>query len=281
MKRALSRAAVILALSPIVLAMPAIAQAPPELSNPQLEIAYVAPRNSALEPVRERLQKRHVLEQLKQFLAPLTLPRKLTVQFDQCGGPARAYKSPGPASICYELIDQIEKIAVKAQPDMRETVLVGTVVQVVLHELAHGVFDAFKVPLWGREEDAADMLAAFIVLQFGEDVARRVVIGTAVFWELSGQAWNGSAFASQGSPEAQRYFNYLCIAYGGAPKSFEFLVKAEEGKKPILPEQRAQRCNREYHQFRKAFDLRIMPYVDPDLLVAIRSRPWLVVEGAK
>ena len=79
-------------------AMPAIAQAPPELSNPQLEIAYVAPRNSALEPVRERLQaeKRRVLEQLKQFLAPLSLPRKLTVQFDQCGGPARAYKSPGP-----------------------------------------------------------------------------------------------------------------------------------------------------------------------------------------
>jgi hypothetical protein len=281
MKCALSRAAVIFALSPVVLATAAIAQAPPELSNPQIQIAYVQPINPALMPVRERLQKRLVLEQLKQFLAPLKLPRPLTVQFDQCGGPARAYKSPGPASVCYELIDQIEKIAAKAQPNLRETVLVGTVVQVVLHELAHGVFDAFKVPIWGREEDAADMLAAFIVLQFGEDVARQVVIGTAVFWELSGQSWNGSAFASQGSPEAQRYFNYLCIAYGGAPKSFEFLTKAEEGKKPILPASRSQRCEREYNQFRKAFDLRIMPYVDPDLLIAIRSRQWLALGSGK
>jgi hypothetical protein len=212
----------------------------------------------------------------------LRLPRKLSVQFDQCGGgPPRAYKSPGPSSICYELIDQIEKASAKAQQNMRETVLVGTVVQVVLHEVAHGVFDVLQVPIWGREEDAADMLAAFIMLQFGEDVARQTILGTAVFWEITGQTWNGSAFASQGSPEAQRYFNYLCIAYGGAPKSFEFLVKAEEGKKPILPEARSQRCEREYHQFRKAFDLRIMPFVDPDLLVAIRSRPWLLVAGAK
>src|SRR5262245_51436103 len=109
MLRAL-RLAVALAVSPFVLVAGAFAQAPPELSNPQIDIEYVQPRNSALQPIRERLQKRLVLEQLKQFLAPLRLPQKLAVHFDQCGGPARAYKSPGPSSICYELIDQIEKI---------------------------------------------------------------------------------------------------------------------------------------------------------------------------
>ena len=277
MKYALSRAAVVAALLPVVHATGAAAQAPSELSNPQIEIVYGQPRNSALLPVQDRLKKRLVLEQLKQFLAPLRLPQKLTVQFDQCGAPARPYKPEAPATICYELIDQIERVAAKAEPNLRETVLVGTVVQVVLHEVAHAIFDILKVPIWGRSKDAADMLAAFIVLQFGEDVARQTIIGTAVFWELSGNAWSGSAFAAQGSPEAQRYYNYLCIAYGGAPKSFEFLAKADEGKKPILPEARAQRCEREYHQFRKAFDLRIMPHVDADLLVAIRSRPWLVM----
>ena len=143
------------------LAAPALS----ELSNRQIEIAYVRPRDAALLPIQDRLKKSMVLEQPKQFLAPLTLPQKLTVQFDQCGAPTRPYKPQGPATICYELIDQIEKVAVKAEANLRETVLVGTVVQVVLHEAAHGVFDILKVPIWGREDDAADMLAAFIVLQ--------------------------------------------------------------------------------------------------------------------
>jgi hypothetical protein len=280
MKRALGEAAAVFALSSLLLVAgaPALAQ---ELSNPRIEVSYVQPRNPALQPVVTRLRQQRVLEQLKQFLAPLKLPQAIAVQFDQCDAQTRQYKPGGPATICYELVAQIERVAVKAQANLRESVLVGTVVQAVLHEVAHAVFEALKVPIWGRANDAADMLAAFIVLQFGEDVARKTIIGTALFWELSGKAWSGSAFAAQGSPEAQRYYNYLCIAYGGAPKSFEFLVKAEEGKSPILPERRAKRCEREYHQFRKAFDLRIMPYVDPDMLVAIRAQPWLITGGGR
>jgi Putative metallopeptidase len=281
MKVASSVAVAVLALSPLLFVMEAAAQALPELSNPQIEIAYVPPRNSAFLAIQDRLKKRKVLEQLKQLLAPLKLPQKLAVQFAQCDAPSRPYRPSAPATICYELIDQIEHVAAKAQPNLRATVLAGTVVQAVLHEVAHGVFDILKVPIWGRTNDAADMLAAFIMLQFGEEVARQAIVGTAVFWELSNKAWSGSAFADQGSPEAQRYFNYLCIAYGGAPKTFEFLVKAEEGKNPILPAARAKHCKREYEQFRKAFDLRIMPYVEPDLLVMIRARPWLIVGSGK
>jgi len=262
-------------------AAPAAAQLSTDVQNPQIEIAYVQPSNPALVPVYERLKNRKVLEQLKQFLAPLKLSRKLVVQFDQCDAPTRAYKPQGGATICYELVANIEQIAVKAQPNTREAVLVGTVVQAALHEVALGVFDILQVPIWGRSKDAADLLAGLIMLQFGEDVARQTIIGTAVFFELSGKTWTGSAFADVSSPEAQRYFNYLCIAYGGRPKTFEFLAKAEGDKKPIIPEGRAARCSREYEQIRKAFNLRIMPHVDPDLLVKVRSMQWLASGAAK
>jgi hypothetical protein len=43
----------------------------------------------------------------------------------------------------------------------------------------------------------------------------------------------------------------------------------------ILPKRRAERCQGEYDQIRRAFDLRIMPYVDPDLLIKARATPWL------
>jgi hypothetical protein len=65
------------------------------------------------------------------------------------------------------------------------------------------------------------------------------------------------------------------MAYGGDEKTFEFVAKAEEGKEPLLPKKRAERCAREFAKFRMFFDLRIMPYVDPDLLITVRSTQWL------
>src|SRR5262249_17266133 len=141
-------------------------------------------------------------------------------------------------------------------------------------EVAEAIFDILQVPVWGRSQDAADRLAAFLMLQFGEEAARKTIGGTATFFALSNRTWTGSAFASVASPEAQRYFNFLCIAYAGAPKSFDYLVQAEKGKSALLPEDRARRCAGEYAQVRKAFNLRIMPYVDPDMFVRARAINW-------
>ena len=144
----------------------------------------------------------------------------------------------------------------------------------IFHEVAESIFDILQAPVWGRSKDAADRLSAFLMLQFGEEAARKTIGGTATFFALSNRTWTGSAFAAVASPEAQRYFNFLCIAYGGAPKSFDYLVQAEKGKSPLLPEDRARRCAGEYSQVRKAFNLRIMPYVDPDMFVRSRAIEW-------
>lgn len=283
MKCAMSAAAIAAALlAPTLTSTPASAQqVPPELQNPQVEIVYLEPRNPAFKPIADRVKQRRALEQLKVFLAPLKMPRKLTVNVDECGAPTRAYQAQGPVTICYELIDQLEKVAAKAEPDQRERVLVGAFVQVAFHEVATAVFDMLGVPVWGRAHDAADRLAAFIMVQFGEDVALQTIIGTATFFKLSGKTWTGNAFADVSSPDAQRFFNYLCIAYGGAPKSFDFLVNPpKEDEEPMLPARRAERCPGEYEQVRMAFDLRIMPYVDPDVLVKVRAIQWLA-PGAK
>jgi hypothetical protein len=255
---------------------PSFAQPGAGLQNKMVDIEYVRPRSSQFRQIYDDLTKRKVLEELRQFLTPLKLPRKLVVKIDECGAPYREFKPGGPAVICYETVSQIVQIASKADPDLRETVIVGTFVQAVLHEVAHGVIDILQVPVWGRMNDAADRLAAFIMMNFGDDVARQTIIGTAVFFELSGRSWTGSEFADLRSPEAQRYFNYLCIAFGGAPKTFEFLTKAEGDKKAILPEDRARRCAGEYAQVHQAFNLRIMPYVDADLLVKIRAIPFVI-----
>ena len=119
------------------------------------------------------------------------------------------------------------------------------------------------------------------MVQFGEDVALQTILGTTDFFRLSGKSRTGSAFAAVNSPDAQRFFNYLCIAIGGAPKSFEFLVDPKENEEPILPQQRAERCAKEYEQLRMAFNLRLMPHVDPDVLVQLRAIQWLAPGDAR
>jgi hypothetical protein len=72
------------------------------LRNPHIEIAYVEPTSAALRPIYDRLRKRMVLEQLQAFLAPLRLPKTLSIKADQCGALSVPYDASGPVRLCYE-----------------------------------------------------------------------------------------------------------------------------------------------------------------------------------
>jgi len=258
-------------LGALALPVPALAQQPTGQSS--LKIAYEPPTNPKFIPIYERLQQRKVLEEFQAFMAPLRLPRDITVRVAQCGGKENVpYKSPGPATVCYELVDKIEQIAATQtnDPELAQRVVIGGFVQAVLHESALAIFDVLEVPVWGRKFDAADRLAAVVMMQFGDDVGITVMNGTQLLFLWSGRTWTGNAFANTASPEWQRYFNYACVAYAANTPLFAFLVANK-----LLPVFRANRCWQEYAQIRKAFDLRIMPYVDPNLLIRVRATEWL------
>jgi len=244
----------------------------------QLQIRYEAPADAKLRPHYDELMRRRVLERLQGFLMPLRLPKPLLVRAAQCGAERVPYRSGGPITLCYE---QLERIAIIAathaqDPNERSMILFGTTVQTVLHQLAIAVFDQLDVPVWGRLHDAADQIAALIMVEFGEKVALTTVLGSGKFFQYSGNTWTGADFARADSPEAQRFYNFLCIAYGGDPVTFDFL-KPRPGPSafPRLTERRAPRCEGEYLQVRHAFSLRIMSFVDPDQVVKVRASQWL------
>ena len=91
----------------------ASAQTSSDLANSQVDIAYVEPSNPAFRPIHERLKERRVLEELREFLAPLRLPRKILVKSEQCDRESRPYEPGGPVTICYEYVHQLEKFAAK------------------------------------------------------------------------------------------------------------------------------------------------------------------------
>src|SRR5260370_25890288 len=84
--------------------------------------------------------------------------------------------------MCYELMQNIIKttpmVGIHADITRRDA-MIGQALFWTLHEVGHAAFDVYKVPLFGREEDAADQFSGYLMLHFGKDQARRWIEGAA------------------------------------------------------------------------------------------------------
>jgi hypothetical protein len=237
-----------------------------------IEIEYVKPLDPYLLPVYERVKSRHILEELKRFLSPLILPVTLRIRYLQCNETNSFWAGRVEGlKLCYEYVDWIERLApATTTPDgfTREDAIVGGIVEVAIHEMGHASFDLFNVPIFGREEDAADQAAGFIMMQFGPDVALRTMSGTIFQYQEQAKEmpFTGTMFSDVHGTNEQRLYNYLCIAYGAQPATFQRYVDTK-----LLPQTRAADCAREYQQVKRAFDKTILPNVDQELMKKVQA----------
>ena len=158
---------------------PAAAQAP-ALSTHQIRVTYMPPREAKHQPIYEALQERRVLETLRSMLNPLRLPRELTLELKSCGGKVDAYYWEATATVCYEYVELIQQHAPKVGTPgglTRADAIVGAIVDTFLHEAGHAVFDLLEIPVFGREEDAADFFSAYVLLKFAPEDAARLFQG--------------------------------------------------------------------------------------------------------
>jgi hypothetical protein len=266
---------------------PALAQSAP--AKPKVDVSYEEPKDARLAPIVERLKQRQVLQRLQQFLAPLKLKRDLVVKTADCGDRYYLPYKPGePVTICYQFVRLIETAApeqgsrVFFGPTLvtREMALVGPFVQEVLHNVALAVFDIQGIPVWGNAEFAADNVSAFLMLQFGTDVAMKTILGTAYFLNrLENTSKYTVAYLGDVRPTVrQRYYNVLCVAYGSDPVKFGiFRAINRQALVTDLPERRARSCewveyDRLYRAFKKVV---IEPHVDPELQKQVLAGKWI------
>jgi Putative metallopeptidase len=259
------------------------AQSTVALENDQISILYSPPQSTYLQPLYERLRKRQYLEQLKQFLSPLKVPPgiRLKITTKECGTVNSWWSGREDGLfLCYEWPDYAERIApIGATPEgmTREDAILGAFLQVTFHELGHAIFDIYEVPIFGREEDAADQMAGFILSQFGPEVARRTFPGTVYIWKALNEStgnWSHDVFSDIHGQPLQRAYNYLCMAYGAAPDLFQYVVA--DG---LLPEARAVGCSREFKQIQHAFISTVYPHIDQAKMKVVMSTQWLRPEG--
>jgi len=244
--------------------------------NPMIDIEYVPPKNAAYTPYYQRLKDLQVLETLQEFLAPLKLPRKISVKVEECGTQRLVYKPGGTANICYEYLDSVYKFAPQssslAMGDdgnniTKDATIAGAFAGEMLNEVAHAVFDVLQIPVWGSADDAADNSAALIMLQFGDLAAWRTLTGTS--WYLAQKSYSGyQDFTEVFAPtDAARFYNYMCVAYAGNSDIFSFLSKD-------IPDGRRNQCASDYLKLVRSFKQTIWPYIDQTLLKQSRAVNW-------
>jgi len=266
---------------------------------------YRQPKTAAYADTRAKMMKRQVLEEYVKFLAPLKLPDTLWVYVDECDGGDNAspYYSPDNRAMvmCYQFMKAMEdRAALITQAEAknpklfpmkvnRDGFLAGVFAGVILHETGHALFDVLDVPIIGREEDAADEISTFVALQFQPKLADIVVAAYADIGETFANPPTKApdpnaadypkdkteqcfadpfcAFADVHGAWGQRFYNTLCLMYGGNPTHYAFLKTGG-----WLPKDRD--CPAEYALVRHAFAKTIYPFIDTDLMAKVQARAW-------
>lgn len=253
----------------------------PRLKTDRFEIEYVPPRDPKYLGLYEMLRRDELLEKIKEFLSPFRLPATIKMKIEGCDGVANATFSANTISVCYEYFDLLMKHApkmVRAGLTPRDA-LIGPTVEVFLHEFGHGILRVLDVPFFGKEEDAADYIATYLLLTFCKDDARRLILGSsfvadAEMMEEQRKIPEARTLADAHSLPAQRYFNRWCLAYGMDQELFADAIELG-----MLTEGRVKWCRWEWSTNEDAFKRLVEPYIDPELKAKVKAKKWFTFES--
>jgi hypothetical protein len=212
-------------------------------------VEYVAPTSPSLQEMAATLKSERILQPFADtFDEYFELPKSVRISLAECNAVNAFYDHDSRRiTLCYELVlDLAKRFAGRPQSD---DLFSGTLIFIASHELGHALIDVLELPVLGREEDAADQLAALAMLEDSEGV--RGVVSSAV-WFASNAGSNDRvalpAMADEHALDEQRYFNMLCWAYGANPEGNQDLIA-----KGVLPATRAEQCPHEYQQLKKSW----------------------------
>lgn len=186
----------------------------------------------------------------------IKIPGNLRIVVGDCGEVNASYiPSERAIALCHEVIAYYADNFRALYPKDPERVGIATVSATtfsLLHELGHAFFDIFGLPNLGSEEDAADRIAALLLLEQGGPAIVQVMEGARglqALGKLGAATWDVHAFGDQ------RFYNVACLVLGSTHRTDAILTGEDE-----FNEGRAGGCVREYDRARASLDLFLAPY---------------------
>jgi hypothetical protein len=139
--------------------------------------------------------------------------------------------------------------------DEVDAAVAGATVHTVYHELGHALVDLYQLPITGREEDAVDQLATFLLAD-GTEQGEQAALDAAEAFLIDADQVDEMAYSDEHALGQQRFYNIVCWVYGQDPEAHADLVGEE-----YLPEERAQGCQHEYEQLATSWTKLLQPHL--------------------
>jgi hypothetical protein len=234
------------------------------------KLAYVPVKNEQHAHLEKMLTDSKLFDRFAEDLNKnLALPLDISIKFTECAdlpeaqqmGAANAWYNPEDHSVtmCYELMAKSEELFrddEKTPQDLEEAVK-GSTAWTFYHELGHAMIDIYKLPLTGKNEDAADQISTYTLINGGDEGEKYALSGAEDFGREAGtdNDLNDLQFADTHSLGKQRFYNIVCWVYGQNEEKYTHLV--EEG---ALPENRAGRCKEEYDTMTRSWETLLAPH---------------------
>lgn len=235
------------------------------------KLTYVPVKNEQHAHLEKMLQDSKIFDRFTDDLNKnLALPVDVPIRFTECAdlpeaqemSPVNAWYSPADHSVtmCYELMAKTEELFrddEKSPEDLAEAVK-GSTAWTFYHEVGHAVIDIYKPVLTGKNEDAADQISTYILLDGGDEGEKFALSGAEDFGREAGEDndLNELSFADTHSLGQQRFYNIVCWVYGQNEEKYGHLV--EQG---TLPENRAGRCKEEYDTMARSWQTLLAPHM--------------------
>lgn len=178
----------------------------------------------------------------------LILPHNIFIRTRSCGEQNAFYDAKDRSvTVCFEMMERFLGVF-RAGGESEERAyekMFDAMRFIFLHEVGHALIDAYKLPVAGNEEDAADRLAAYVNLtELGEDGVKAVYAASDAFnLEAKQTASAKRKFADEHLLNEQRFYTSLCMIYGSDASKHARIVDAG-----YLPKERAVRCRNEYQR---------------------------------
>lgn len=227
--------------------------------------------SAQFEQIKDMLEDAKLLEiETDNLNTVLALPADLRITFMECG---QAHASYDPVhrqlAICYELIEDAAQNFTPWDGDdaAYDKAVINVTAYVFLHELGHALTDLFHLPVTAHAEGAIDQLAAYVLVESGEE-GQQAALDAAAWFLARAQDSHISEwpFWREHSLDASRFSNLACWVYGTDSEGGAGLV--QEGclpdGSPCVPEGRAQSCQMEYQQLAEHWEALLAPYLKAD-----------------